>query len=416
MDEHIELVSDGDGLAVFGRKSAVERFLRDKSLLKQSEVFSLDKLGDLAQLASPLIEGASEVASGSGRWVRLTEESAGLVREFGLMKTSTQGVSHAMIGDPGSISKWIQIENGTGALLNPTVLAGAAGVMAQVARQSEMREIKAYLKQIDKKVSAVLRAQKDSHLATLAGCRFGVDRAMSVRDKQDGVTDPTTWSTVQNRIGEVDDLLGWAILGLNRIAGRFEDAERPGERAKLARTVENEVAEFLAVIAHCFDLHDALEIMRLDRVLAESPDQLNAQRGALEIDRRDRRDNVQVVTGHLIRRIDEAASAANSHVVLHPRAANSVSSSANAIGAAVVELQQPLGIRADRSPVTTPTWLRAMRDVDQVKNAAKEAGPKAAVPAVIAVGAALFVIPQTRPYAVKAFKLAKKLANSSGQS
>lgn len=46
----------------------------------------------------------ADFAANSGRWVKLTAESAGAVKQFGLMPTKTPGVSHAMIGQPGEIS------------------------------------------------------------------------------------------------------------------------------------------------------------------------------------------------------------------------------------------------------------------------------------------------------------------------
>lgn len=48
----------------------------------------------------------------SGRWVKLTAESAQKVKQFGLMPSKTPGVSHAMIGAPGHIRGWLQLESG----------------------------------------------------------------------------------------------------------------------------------------------------------------------------------------------------------------------------------------------------------------------------------------------------------------
>ncbi|QEE61172.1 hypothetical protein FVA74_05970 [Salinibacterium sp. dk2585] len=408
MSDNIELISDGEGVALVGKKSAVERFLREKGLLASSQQLNLDKLGDLAQTVDALAGGVSEIASSSGRWVKLTEESAELVKEFGFMESKTRGVSHAMIGDPGSIGKWLQVENGAGTLLtNPAVLAGAAGVMAQIARQQEMREIKAYLRQIDSRVTEVLRAQKDVELAKLFGSRRSIDRALSVREEQGGQTDPTTWSTVQDRVGAIDDLLSWAIVGLDRAASKLDDVKKASERAKLASSVEEEVAEFLAVIAHCFELQDALDVMRLDRVLEESPDRLDDQRNALERHRRERRSEILEASEQLVARMDEAAGTANSHVVLHSRPAKKVSGAANNVGKAVADLHTPLGISSKRQEVTVPAWLRAARDTRQLQNAGKEVGPKLIVPALAVGGVALYIHPTTRPLARRALDAAR---------
>ena len=104
MDNGIELISDGDGLAVIGEPSAVERFLATLGL--PSKELGLPRLSKVLSLAATGSQVASQAASArvgdSARWVRLTEESARKVSEYGLTATKTPGVSHAMIGKPGA--------------------------------------------------------------------------------------------------------------------------------------------------------------------------------------------------------------------------------------------------------------------------------------------------------------------------
>ena len=86
------------------------------------------------------------------------------------MPTKTPGVSHAMIGQPGDIKQWIQIVKSPGSMVtNPAMLAGAAGVMAQIAMQQQMAEITDYLAKIDEKLDDVLRAQTNQVLARMDG-------------------------------------------------------------------------------------------------------------------------------------------------------------------------------------------------------------------------------------------------------
>jgi hypothetical protein len=132
-----------------------------------------------------------------------------------------------------------------------------------------MRESKEYLKHIDSKVTEVLRQQKDVELAKLFGTRASIERALDIRDGPNGETDATTWSTVQDKGGVLDDLLSWAFIGLGLLPDKLKGDIPAGERAKVAKGIEPEVAEFLAVIAHCFELQDALGVLRLDRI--ESP-------------------------------------------------------------------------------------------------------------------------------------------------
>ena len=73
------------------------------------------------------------------------------------------GVSRAILTEEnGRIKGILEIVDGPGQVLtNPTVLAGAAGIMAQMAMQQTMDEITDYLAVIDAKVDDVLRAQKE---------------------------------------------------------------------------------------------------------------------------------------------------------------------------------------------------------------------------------------------------------------
>lgn len=108
MNNEIEIVSDGEGLAVVGRAGAVERFLRSKGLWVDPTPLQAARLDSVLRLAADATETASEVAASSVRWVKLTEESAQLVGEHGLMDSKTPGISHVMIGVPGEIKSWLQ--------------------------------------------------------------------------------------------------------------------------------------------------------------------------------------------------------------------------------------------------------------------------------------------------------------------
>lgn len=111
--------------------------------------------------------------------MRLTKESAEQVKEFCLMPTKTKGISHVMLGAPGSINRWIQIENGpVSFLLHSAALSGAAGVMAQLALQQEAKELRRLLVSIDGKLDDARRWQWDEVLAKMDRVSFVVDEAM----------------------------------------------------------------------------------------------------------------------------------------------------------------------------------------------------------------------------------------------
>jgi membrane protein CcdC involved in cytochrome C biogenesis len=54
-----------------------------------------------------------------------------------------------------------------------------------------------------------------------------------------------------------------------------------------------------------------------------------------------------------------------------------------------------------------PRWTDAIRDGQQLKNAGKDAGPKLIVPVLVVAGGVMFIVPQTRPFAMKVLETAK---------
>lgn len=382
MDDEIELISDGDGLAVIGNPTAVERFLDSFGLLSLSKDLGLDRPGSVLSSGAGVAQTASEIAINSGRYVRLTKESARLVDEFGLMTTGTPGVSHAMVGKPGSISRWLQIENGPGSFVtNPAFLSGAAGIMAQLARQHEMNEITRLLTTIDGKLDDVRRAQRDAVLAKMDGAASAIKEAMTIREHVGRVSE-VAWSKVQATSVTIADTQAYALRQLDALAEKMESKTRVGDLAKTATQTEREVGVWLAVLARCFQLQDEIAVLELGRVLDTSPADLDGHRLALSVARQDRRRLILLKTGHLMDRMDAAAGVATSNVLLHATTSRAVVDSVNHVGIAVDDFHGPLGIESGRQALEATRWLAAARDPRQLKNAGAEAGRIASVGAV----------------------------------
>ena len=166
-----------------GRDSstAVERFMASVGLSSAR----IDRASELPSAPGlRLRRPVPSIAADSGRWVKLTEESAQAVKQFGLTPTKTPGVSHAMVGQPGDIKQWIQIVKSPGSMVtNPAMLAGAAGIMAQIAMQQQMDAITDYLA-IDRREARRRAPCSDEPGARAPGRRrrSTVREAMSVRE------------------------------------------------------------------------------------------------------------------------------------------------------------------------------------------------------------------------------------------
>lgn len=365
MDDEIQLISDGEGIAVIGSAAAVELFLMAEGL--PSKDLGLQRLAPALGAAAGVAQAGSGVAANAGRWVQMTEESARLVKKYGLMNSKSDpklslGVVHAK-GQPHGIKGIVQFSKGPGSLLtNPAVLAGAAGIMAQVAMQQTMDEIVDYLATIDEKVDDLLRGQKDAALADMIGVNLVIEEAMTIRE-QVGRVSEITWSKVQATSVTVARTQAYALRQLDAIAEKVERKSQMGDLAKVAKEAESRVQEWLAVLARCFHLQDAIAVLELDRVLDASPEELDRHRRALRIAQQNRIDLISRSTLQLISRMSAAADMANTKVLLHPVASRAVVESSNQVATGIVEFHERLGIDRGRRSLDAKGWLDAATEV-----------------------------------------------------
>jgi hypothetical protein len=356
MDNEIQLISDGDGLAVIGNPAAVERFLVSEGL--PSKDLGLQRLGSALSTGAAAAQAGSEIAANSGRWVKLTKESAEALNKYSLMKGSSPGVSRAVLTDHGKIKGFVQFARPGALLSNPALLAGAAGIMAQLAMQQAMDEITDYLATIDEKVDDVLRAQKDAVLADMIGVDFVIQEAMTIRE-QVGRVSEVTWSKVQSTTMAIARTQAYVLRQLDALAEKLERETRIGELAEMSKEAESKVQEWLAVLARCFQLQDAMAVLELDRVLDASPDELDRHRFALRTARNNRLELISRSTEHLMARMDTAAGTANTKVLLHPTSSREVVQSSNQVAIAVVDFHGRLGIERGRQSLEAKRWADA---------------------------------------------------------
>lgn len=361
MNDEIQLIRDDHGLAIIGNPAAVERFLVSEGL--PSKDLGLQRLGSVLSTGAGAAQAGSEIAANSGRWVKLTEKSAQDFKKYTLMKGSEPGVSRAVLTENGKISGLLEVVRTPGSLAaNPALLAGAAGLMAQLAMQQTMEEITDYLATIDEKVDDVLRAQKDAVLADMIGVDLVIEEAMLIRDKVGRVSE-ITWSKVQATSATIARTQAYALRQLDALAEKMEGKSRLGDLAKTSKEAEARTREWLAVLARCFQLQDAVAVLELDRVLDASPEELDRHRMALEAARQNRRNLISRSTVRLMARMDAAAGTANAKVLLHPRDSRSVVLASNDTAIAVVDFHGRLGIECSREALEARRWVDAATDV-----------------------------------------------------
>jgi hypothetical protein len=377
INDEIQLISDGDGLAVIGEPAVVDRFLASEGLVATRE-FGLPTARSAMSTGAAAAEAGAEIAANSGRRVKLTKESAELTKKHGL-RESTSGLKTGVVkGSKGQVKTFVQFAKGPGtALTNPAVLAGAAGVMAQVAMRQTMDEITDYLAMIDEKIDDVLRAQKDAVLARMIGVGLVIEETLTIRD-HGGRVNEVTWSKVQAAPATVAETQAYALRQLDALADKLESKRKLADLAEAAEHAEEETQEWLAVLARCWQLQDAIAVLELDRVLEAAPDDLNGHRLGLKAARQDRLELLSRTTERLMARLDAAAARANTKVLRHPTRAREVVQASNQVGSAVLEFHGRLGIECARQSVQARRWAEAAAEVRAKALEAGEDGVDAA--------------------------------------
>src|ERR1700722_16073124 len=374
MGSEIDLVSDGDGLALIGNSTDVERFLLSAGLDKApSRNLDLHRLWSYSGTVGAAAQIGADFAENSGRWVKLTAESAEAVKKYGLMPTKTPGVSHAMIGEPGDIRQWLQVAQAPSALLGgPFALTALSTMMQQRAMQQQMDEIVEYLQEINEKVDDILRGQKDAVLADMIGVDLIVEEALTVRD-QVGRVSEVTWSKVQATGMTIARTQAYALRQLDAIAEKLEKKANLGEIAKAIKEAEPKVREWLAVLARTIQLQDGVSVLELDRVLDASPDELDSHRLGLSAARQNRLELIGRSTARLLTQMDETARKANSKVLLNPFDSPAAVESSNQITTGVLDFRGRLGIESGHEGMDAKRWGQAAAEVrDKVLAVASE--------------------------------------------
>ncbi|MBM9434123.1 hypothetical protein [Flaviflexus equikiangi] len=354
------LLGDSQGYLIAGEQTDVDLFLADNDLT--SREFPTARLGGVLAASAGATEAGASISASYGRWVKLTEKSATAMKQGSLMTGSTKGVNKAIVTDGKNISSILEIVTSPAALLmNPAVLTGAAGIMAQLAMHQAMDDITDYLESIDRKCDDILRAQKDAVLSDMIGVGAVLDEAMTIRDSVGSVNE-VAWSKIQGSAFVLARTQAYALSQIRAVAVKIDgtNVDKLADRVKEGqRTVE----EWLVVLARCTQLWDALSVLELDRVLATGIDQLEDHRRGLEISRRERLDKIHACTTDLIHRISRAAAVANEKILLNPLAGRRLVSAGRGTLQSVHAFHEHLDLEESTAEIEGRRWLEAVADV-----------------------------------------------------
>jgi hypothetical protein len=152
---------------------------------------------------------------------------------------------------------------------------------------------------------------------------------------------------VQDTSTTILETQAYASRQLRDLAEKFEQQSKVGDLAKTAKEAESEVRIWLAVLARCFQLQDAIADLELDRVLDASPDELDRHRLGLKAARQNRLELFSEDTAQLLDRMDVAVGRANAKLVWTRSKSLKVVQAGNHVASGVDDFHELLGIEAD---------------------------------------------------------------------
>jgi hypothetical protein len=361
-NDEVELVNDGEGLAILGDLSSLEKFLHDSGLEKfPSQSLDMHRISSLLVGGSTAAQLGSEFANRSGRWVKLTTESAEAVKQYGFMSTKTAGISHAMIGKPGKIKQWVNIEKAPKLLRLSSILACLPTIMQQAQMQQQINEITAYLDKIDAKIDDILRNQEDTVFSEIISAHSLIEEAFIIRGEEGHISE-TEWSKLQTLPQVIVKTQTFAERQLEAAIAKTEKPIRLSENIKETNAAEPDVRKWLAVLAYTLQLQDGITILELDHVLTNSPDYLESHRHGLNTTRQKQLDSINQTVNHLLENLCTTAEKANSQVLFHPHNSPSAISSKNNLIIDINAFLTQLGIESKYEPVSAKGWNQAARE------------------------------------------------------
>jgi hypothetical protein len=375
MDDEIQLIANKDGISLIGHSKAIDSLLANVKL--QSVPMDLDRLKPLVAGSSAAVQFGSEIAANSGRWVKLTKESAEVLKVSQMMNGSTENVIRGIAMSKGKISGILEFIKPGKLLTNPAVLSGVGGMMAQYAMQQTMAEITDYLKRIEEKLSDVVRALKDAQIAPMLAAGDIIEDVMEVRNSVGRVSE-TSWSKVQSQSTALATAQNYALLQIEGLSKKLAAEKDVGDAANLASEMEVEVTEWLVVIARSLRLHDAVGVIELERVFDSRPNELDQHRDGLRTARERRFLKVQSAMTAFSDQLRLAVERANKEVVWHPKKSPQLINSSTAIAHTVAEFQKILGVEATTQVFETRLWKAgALTMRDEALEKAAEVADKA---------------------------------------
>ncbi|WEV71676.1 hypothetical protein [Bifidobacterium sp. ESL0790] len=351
--QSVEVIQDGQELMVFGDNSAVDAWLKSEGLDKETQR-NLDS--HALQACGNGIQALADAKQQSGRWVKLTKESADQTKKFGPTGTGVLRNEH------GQIVHHLKFEDMTKVTskVNPQMLADIGGVMTQMALQQSMDEIEDCLKKIDGKIDDLLQDQKDQTLANLMGAAQMIGETKTIRDKVGTLSD-TTWSKIEDCPRDLASAQSYALIKIRNLTKKLPEKIDAKDDKEVIDQLLRDTSDWLAVIGQSIQSQNELYILELDRVMTEQPEEVERYREGINEARRQRLHGIQGELSNLSKDIQGLADTIRDQKVKHPRTVEDRLDTLQSTNKRLSTFAKAIGVDADYVEIEmAPHWTDAV--------------------------------------------------------
>lgn len=360
MVESIQVIDDGDSMALLGDLEAIDGFLQSHHL--QSLAEPINPHTDRGYLSGMVAQVLGDRAI-SGKWVRQDGKAPKTLSQYDLHRDQRTGLSAGtvLVKDGGEAQGGQRFLGGVESALSPVLLTSIGALITQYELQQTMQAMVKYLQRIDRHVGDILRAQRDTVLTNMVGANLVIEDALAARN-QIGHVSQTTWDKVQATSLAIAQAQAYAIRQIDDITEKMGDGSGAHDPGTDMGNYRDQINEWLAVLAGSLRLQDAGTILELDRVAQVEPDELDQHRRAAKTSREHRVRVISDNADHLLKQVDQTAEKANQEVLLHPQQSPRIVDYCNLIKQDMAEFGQGIGLDRSSDPLISRPWLDAARD------------------------------------------------------
>lgn len=355
-DEAVAIFEAEDGVLLFGSAEALAAIDAEPGVVSKPI-----SARNVARVGAHAGSAASALMTHSGRWVKLTSQSA---KDLKLASKVSGSVSDlGILRSGGQFSKHLRFENlGKAAALSPAGPAVLGAMATQYALEAALDDITAYLETIDRKLDKLLQQHKTRTLGQLGGVTLAIDEAAAIY-AETGTVSAVTWSKVQATSLALKSMQAEAVEQLHVLSDSVTETAGDVDKAAAALEEAKEDAAFwLGVLARAIALQDRQYVLELARVADEDELQLDSHRQGILVARAERVRRIEAGLESMATAVAEAASLSNAGKVTNPINAPRVARRSAHINTAILTFADHADLTVQGQDLGGPTsWRQAAR-------------------------------------------------------